>query len=556
MHNQEINPEDIFLDSANLPGLNRDRFEGRMERPIKDRTFTWLKTAIVLAVVLLSGKLWSLQVTEGENYIKVSEENRLTRSVIFADRGIIYDRHGVPLAENSTKSGENDFAARRYAKFSGLSSILGYVKYPSKDSSGIYYDESYHGQAGVEKQYDGTLSGQNGSKLTETNAKGHFNSESIVEAPKKGEDLHLSIDAKVTESLYKAISATARERGFTGGAGVIIDTRTGEILALTSFPEYSSNVITEGSDSKEIVRLLTDKNKPFLNRAVSGLYTPGSIVKPIVALGALNENIIDPNKKILSTGSISIPNPYDAKNPSIFKDWKAHGLVDMRTALAVSSDVYFYEVGGGFEDQKGLGISKLDQYFSLFGLNEKTGIDLPAEAQGYIATPAWKEKNFPDDPVWRIGNTYHTAIGQYGTQVTPISATRWTAAIANGGILLKPTVLFRQELDEINISRMVELPASDWQVVKEGMRQAVTNGIAGALYLPQVALAAKSGTAELGTTKALVNSWITGFFPYKNPRYAFAVVMERGPAGNVVGATYVMNQVLNWMTLNSPEYLK
>lgn len=556
MHNQEINPEDIFLDSTNLPGLNRDRFEGRMEKPIGERTFNLLKIVMFLVVISLSTKLWSLQVAQGKAYAEVSEENRLTRTIIFADRGVIYDRQGLSLAENNVKLGEGDFAARHYTERSGLSTVLGYLKYPAKDSKGNYYDESYHGQAGVEKQYDERLSGKNGSKLTEMNAKGELNSESVIEAAENGQDLHLSLDARLTESLYKAILATARERGFTGGAGVILDTRTGEVLALTSYPEYSANIITDGSDKKEIVRLLTDKNKPFLNRVVSGLYTPGSIVKPIVALGALNEDVIGPNKQIFSAGFISLPNPYDAKNPSIFKDWKAHGLVDMRTALAVSSDVYFYEVGGGFEDQLGLGIAKLDQYFSIFGLSERTGIDLPGEALGYIATPSWKEKNFPDDPVWRIGNTYHTAIGQYGTQVTPISAVRWTAAIANGGILLKPSIILREELDEINISRIVELPASDWQVVKEGMRQGVTSGIAGALYFPSLTVAAKTGTAELGTTKALVNSWVTGFFPYKNPKYAFAVVMERGPATNTVGATYVMSRVLNWMIENTPEYLK
>src|SRR5882757_9631353 len=119
MHNQEINPEDIFLDSANLPGLNQDRFEGRMEKPIKDRTFNFLKVVIALVLVILSVKLWDLQVTGGKVYAEVSEENRLTRSIIFADRGVIYDRQGLPLAENSTKLSEGDYATRRYAEMSG-----------------------------------------------------------------------------------------------------------------------------------------------------------------------------------------------------------------------------------------------------------------------------------------------------------------------------------------------------------------------------------------------------------------------------------------------------
>lgn len=553
---QEINPEDIFLDSANLPGLNRDRFEGRIEKPIGERTFFIFKIAMVLVAVFLSGKLWGLQVMKGQVYAEVSESNRLDRTIIFADRGVIYDRNRLPMAENGVKPGEADFAARSYSPMMGLASVLGYIKYPSKDSQGRYYDESYHGQAGVEKTYDAVLSGTNGSKLTESDARGAVTSESIVESPKKGRDLALSIDGKLTEELYKAISTTALERGFTGGAGIIMDVETGEILAITSYPEYDPNVITSGTDKEEIARLLSDKNKPFLNRAVSGLYTPGSIVKPIVALGALSENVIDPLKKILSTGKLTLPNPYDPEHPSIFKDWKAHGWVDMREALAVSSDVYFYEVGGGFEKQAGLGISKLDKYFTLFGLSEKTGIDLPAETEGYIATPSWKVDHFPDDPDWRIGDTYHTSIGQYGTQITPLAAVRWTAAIANSGTLLVPSVVLGGKAPAERIFRKIEIPEEDLKVVREGMYGSVHGGVASGLSTPAVPIAAKTGTAELGLRKEFVNSWVTGFFPYASPRYAFVLIMERGPVANLVGATSVMRQVIDWMALNTPEYLK
>ncbi|MBX4195451.1 hypothetical protein KW796_00640 [Candidatus Parcubacteria bacterium] len=552
---REINPEDIFIDSANLPGLNRDRFEGRMERPIGERTFFFFKIFLAIVIVSLAGKLWGLQVKDGKVYAEVSENNRLDRTIVFADRGVIYDRNKLPLAENSIKPGEEDFAGRKYAPIQGLAAVLGYVKFPQKDSSGRYYDESYHGQAGVEKIYDYQLSGVNGSKLIESDARGEITSESIVESPRKGLDLTLAIDARLTEELYKAISAAAKLRGFTGGAAVIMDTETGEILALTSYPEYDPSVVTAGTDKEEIKRLLNDKSKPFLNRAVSGLYTPGSIVKPIVALGALSEDVIDPGKSILSTGALTLPNPYDPAHPSVFKDWKAHGWVNMREALAVSSDVYFYEVGGGFQNQPGLGITKLDKYFSLFGMTEKTGIDLPAEGEGYIANPEWKERTFPEDPVWRIGNTYHTAIGQYGTQVTPVAAARWTAALANGGTLLVPTVVKGGHSEDKRVLRKIDLPEGDWEIVREGMYQSVHGGVASGLSTPEVQIAAKTGTAELGVHKEFVNSWVTGFFPYKNPRYAFALIMEKGPVANLVGATSVMRQVIDWMTLNTPEYL-
>ncbi len=554
--NREINPEDIFLDSTNLPNLNQDRLEGMIERPIGEKTFLFVRVVLSLVLIFLGAELWILQVSKGEVYREISEENRLGRTAIFADRGIIFDRNGLPLVVNEIKPDESDFAARKYPNIEGLGAVVGYVKYPSMDSAKRYYDELFHGQSGVEKTYDSLLSGSNGSKLTETNALGEKTSESIVDSPQDGKDIHLSIDAKLTEKLFQSIRATSKEKGFTGGAGVIMDVETGEVLALTSYPSYDQNIVTEGKDSAEISKLLNDKSTPFLNRAVSGLYTPGSIVKPIVALGALNEGVITSTKQILSTGQISLPNPYDPKNPSIFRDWRAHGWVDMIDALAVSSDVYFYEVGGGFGNQKGLGISNLDKYFSLFGMNEKTNIDLPGEEEGYIATPSWKEKNFPDDPIWRVGNTYHTSIGQYGTQVTPIEVVRWVAAIANGGKLITPRVLFGINGDKPRVDRRVDLAEDFFVIVRKGMREGVTRGVATGLSIPEVKVAAKTGTAELGARKEFVNSWITGFFPYDTPKYAFAIIMERGPVTNTVGGVFVMRQVLDWMTVNTPEYLK
>jgi penicillin-binding protein 2 len=280
-------------------------------------------------------------------------------------------------------------------------------------------------------------------------------------------------------------------------------------------------------------------------------------------MGALNENIIDPATKILSTGSISIPNPYDPTQSSVFNDWRPQGWVDMRDALSVSSDVYFYEVGGGYQNQKGLGITKLDQYFALFGFGQPIDNSFFGGTTGVVPSPAWKVATFPDDSIWRIGDTYHTAIGQYGFQVSPIQMVRAITAIANGGDILNPTILkFDSEPADQNstptVERNVDLPANDFQIVHEGLRQGVTssNGTDGSLNLPYVAIAAKSGTAELGITKMTVNSWITGYFPYNNPEYAFTVVMERGPVSNEVGAVAVMRATLDWMNVNTPEYFK
>lgn len=335
-----------------------------------------------------------------------------------------------------------------------------------------------------------------------------------------------------------------------------MDIHTGEVIAMTSYPEYDSQIMTDKTDTSAIDSFLNDPQNPFLNRAIDGLYAPGSTVKPYVAMGVLNENIIDPSTKILSTGSISLPNPYDPSDPSVFHDWRPQGWVDMEDALAVSSDVYFYEVGGGYEDQKGLGITKLDQYFSLFGFGQAlpTGSFFSGSA-GQVPSPSWKAATFPDDPTWRIGDTYHTAIGQYGFQVSPVQMVRAIAAIANGGDLLDPTIL---KTSTASILRNVDLPAADFQIVREGLHQGVKDplGTDGALNVPYVDIAAKSGTAELGTTKLTDNAWITGFWPYNDPEYAFAVVMERGPISNEIGGAAVMRYTLDWMDKNTPEYFQ
>lgn len=550
---QDINPEDIFIDSSNLPGFGAYRFEGKIEKPMSTNTFFILKTILVLLIMILVSKAWALGIREGNTYLEISENNRLEQSLLFANRGLIYDREMRELASNAIKDEDSQFAKRLYAPIKGLAHLVGYIKYPLSDRAGSYYEENFRGYEGVESFYNDLLSGKNGLKLKETDVLGAVVSESVVEKPKDGNPLILSIDAYLTQELFNAIRALAEERGFVGGAGVIMDVHTGEILALTSFPEYDQNVLTAGSDKQSIGLLLQNSAKPFLNRAIGGLYTPGSIIKPIIALGALQEKIISPTKEILSTGSIVVPNPYDQTKPSVFRDWKAHGLTDMREALAVSSDTYFYSIGGGFGNQKGLGIVLIDKYLQLFGLTEKTNIGLLGEVEGVIPTPEWKKERFDGD-IWRLGDTYITSIGQYGTQITPLNAARFMATIANRGKLLIPSVILGGLSQPVE--RVIHIDDEDWRVVHEGMREGVTYGTSIGLNLSYVKVAAKTGTAEVGSSKRYVNSWSVGFFPFDNPKYAWAVVMEKGPSVNTFGATAVVRVLFDWMAVNTPHYFE
>lgn len=547
----EINPDEILIDASNVAEFDRDQFEGKIERPLGRRSLVMAGVLISLLFIGYIVRASDLQIIHGEAYADQAKNNQLAQKVIFADRGIIEDRNGTPLAFNERQSVTDDFAQRVYIDMPGLGHVIGFAQSPAKDSGGTYFRDAFIGMDGAEKAFNNELAGQNGLKLTETDARGKVVSESTVQPPQSGDKLRLSIDARVTSGLYQVLANRAQQAHAVGAAGIIMDVRTGELLALTSYPEYSPNAMEQG-DSAAIRSYNTSKNQPFLDRATDGLYAPGSIIKPIMAAAGLQEGVITPNTVIVSTGQISLPNPYDPSHPSIFRDWRVNGTMTVRDALAVSSDVFFYEVGGGFKGQPGLGISNIDKYFKMFGYGSDAGLAGFSEKTGTIPTPSWKAANFPNDPTWRIGDTYHTAIGQYGMQVTPLQAIREAAAIANGGTLLTPTLIAS------STPKGVKLPidAQNLEVVREGMRQGVQTGIAIAINFPFVQAAAKTGTAQIGLHNENENAWMIGFWPYNNPKYAFAVVLDRLPSGTPVGGASVMYDFFQWMHANAPQYLQ
>ncbi|HEY4504264.1 MAG TPA: penicillin-binding transpeptidase domain-containing protein [Candidatus Paceibacterota bacterium] len=539
-----LDPDEILLDASNLPDFDRNRLEGRIERSLSLRAIYIVSGLFILVALIYFFKLGQLQIVNAHKYKLRSEDNNLRTIFVQNERGAIYDRYNKLLAWNEPGKG------RRYITEEGFGHLLGYLGYPEQGELSASLDPNTRvGKIGVEKYFNDTLRGNQGLKIEEMDVAGHIVSENIYQYPTDGQPITLAIDNKLQAVLYKYIKSVAIERGFNGGAGVLLDIENGDVLALTSYPEFSSNMLSGTTTDDELRTLLSDKRTPFLNRAISGLYAPGSIIKPIIAIGALTRNIIDPNTKIISTGYIEIPNPYSKWSVSIFKDWKAHGWVDMVQAIAVSSNVYFYEIGGGYKGQKGLGIRAIYEFARLFGLGVETGVDLPAEKEGIVPSPDWKEATFEGDP-WRLGDTYHTAIGQYGFLVTPIQMARVLSAIASDANLITPHVL-KDTKPKITA---LGLNGKNLAIIREGMRLAVTEGTAKALDVEYVKFGAKTGTAELGNTKRRVNSWIMGFFPYDKPRYAFAIVMEKGLAGNIIGAASVAKQFFDWMSVYTPEY--
>lgn len=544
----ELNPDEIIMDVHNLPSFDRQQFEGQIERPISKRSLSALSAIIFLVAGIFVFRLAYIQIAKHDFYTQKSEQNSFDAIPLFADRGVIYDRYGTELVWN-TRDEQNQITRRSYTDAHGFASLLGYVSYPAKDEKGKFWQEKTIGKDGAEKEFDVTLSGKNGKKLVESDVAGNIVSEGAVEFPVAGENLYLSVDSKIQEALYGGIKDLAERSGYVGGTGIVMDIYTGELYAMTSYPEYSSEIISEGVDKATINGYLKSSSKPLLNRAIDGVYTPGSIVKPFFALGALQEGVITAEKVIYTNGKLEIPNPYNPKLKTVFNDNANHGPVDMKKALAVSSNVYFYQICGGFGSQRGLGIANLEKYARAFGIGEKTGIDIGGEREGNIPSIEWKAKKFPGDP-WRVGDTYNTSIGQYGFQVTPLQMVRAIAGVAARGTLQTPTI---RKTTVAPTGTQVGIRDDAYTTVHAGMRMGVLEGRTTALNNAVVHVAAKSGTAQI-KNNTRVNSWAEGFFPYENPRFAFVVLMEDGPKVSS-GAVHAFRPVLDLFIAN-PDLLQ
>ena len=550
----EIEPDEVFIDSSNLPEFDTHQFEGHLEKPISKKIIVLTSIVFLLTGTTFLVRAGELQIINRSQYEQLSKQNHLGYEPIFAERGLIEDRKERKLAWNipNPKEGNTGFSTRKYSDKPGMGHLLGYVKYPAKDDKDNYYRKEFKGEDGVEEVFNEKLNGENGLKIVEKNALSKIQSETTLHPPESGESIELSIDAEIQSILNKFIKETAKRSKFNAGAGVIMNVENGNILSMTNYPEYDPEVLSQGDPANKIKKYQKSERKPFMNRAVSGLYTPGSIVKPFIALAALTEGVITPEKEILSTGSISVPNPYHPDKETVFNDWKAHGRVNMREAIAVSSNVYFYETGGGYKDQEGLGIENIQKYMKKIGFSEKTGIILNNEKAGLIPSPEWKKETF-NGADWFLGDTYNTSIGQYGFQVTPLQMAKNTAFIANEGKILTPSVLKDKKRESKTIE---DIPKKNFRVVKEGMRKAVEEGTATGLNVGYMDVAAKTGTAELTTKEGNVNSWVIGFFPYDDPKYSFAIVMEKGEYLDHIGGVYVMRRFLDQIYREKPEFFE
>ncbi|MBU0531747.1 MAG: penicillin-binding protein 2 [Candidatus Uhrbacteria bacterium] len=471
-------------------------------------------------------------------------------------RGVPHEAAMKLMSEEQTLPGVKIFMSteRQYASWQtpSLSHILGYMGKISPDEIDAYLEEGYRrtdeiGRQGIEMSYESVLHGTPGKKVIEVDALGHEALILTQEDPQDGSNIVLAIDYELQNYIEGLVREMEEKVGRQKVSIVVMDPNNGEVLSLMSLPAYNNNAFSGGIDTPTYLALINDPAQPLFPRAISGEYPSGSTFKPVVAAAALAEGIITEHTTFLSTGGIAILQWF-------FPDWRAggHGVTDVRKALAESVNTFFYTIGGGKDDFIGLGVARITDYASRFGMGSVTGIDLPGEAPGFLPSKEWKEEVKGER--WYVGDTYHLAIGQGDILVTPLQMALEISVFANGGTLYQPH-LIRGILtgDEGEIFAPVVLneqvvDPDVIRIVREGLRQGVTSGSSRYLLSVTEPVAGKTGTAQAGGD-AENHAWWTGFGPYDDPELAMAILIENGGEGSDV-AVPIARDIFNWWFAN------
>lgn len=438
---------------------------------------------------------------------------------------------------------EDDFK-RSYPEGSAFSTILGYVGQANKQDLELDKDLTSHdtlGKSGVERYYDDMLRGDAGIHVTIRDAKGNMLGEKDERLPKIGDTLALTIDAELQRYFYERFQKALTDLGRTTGAGLAINPQNGEILALVSFPSFDNNVFVTSGSSEERMTILQDKNLPLFNRIVAGSYNPASTIKPLVAVAALAEGVVTPERSVFSPGYLDVPNPYDPSNPSRFLDWRPQGDVNLYTGIAYSSNVYFYSVGGGANGIRGLGLDRLHTWWEKFGLGTKTGIDMPGEALGFLPTAEWKKQATGRN--WFLGDTYNVSIGQGDLSITPLQLLSYIGAIANGGRVYAPHI---NSTVPVRVNADLREYATEISEVQHGMRVTVTDprGTAHLMDTLPFEVSGKTGSAQIKNNQE-ENAFFVGYAPTANPQIAILILVENAKQGSL-NAVPIAKDVLDW----------
>ena len=417
---------------------------------------------------------------------------------------------------------------RSYVDLGSLSHVIGYVGNITQDELQVLYNQGYGlrsvvGKSGIEKRFDLTLRGKEGTKFRTVDVNGR-NVGSVAKdeiIPESGKDIVLTIDRSIQRLAEKAL-------GNRMGSVVVLQPATGEVLAMVSYPYYDPNKFYTDEANQEFNRLQTDPTFPFVNRSIQSVYPPGSTFKIIMATAILGEKVLDPNRTVLCTGSVEV-------GDRVFKCNKltGHGAMNLASGLAQSCNIYFYTAGLEY-----LGIDRIDDYANRFGLGQTTGVDLPGEVAGLVPTPKWKERtlNYP----WLGGDTVNLSIGQSYLLVSPIQMADAVAMVANSGKVYRPH-LVKSIIDPATGSVEENKPEvlyestiapEVWTQLQDDMRGVITNGTPAVVMMTKATkIAGKTGTAEDGSKGSSNHSWFVAYAPWDDPnpmnRIVVAVQVEK-----------------------------
>ncbi len=559
---------------------------------------------LVLLLIIFSStlifKLVNIQIVNGAYYRSLADTNRTRTNFIQAQRGVIFDRKGVPLVYNTPefmeKEGESNRELTREKALELLSEnknlhidsiryypmkeytahVLGYVGLVSKEELArfdpmLYSNNDTVGKTGIEKQYEKELHGIPGRELIEVDALGNKVRTLGQNDPVPGKDITLTLDSTLQKAAYEALP--------DGKKGVVIVSNLqGEILTMVSKPSYDTNLFTmgdryeaTGSAYTNIAQVLTDtENQPLMNRAVSGTYPPGSTFKLITAAAGLEKKIIDDNYKVEDTGILKVGS-FSFGNWFYLEQGKKDGVVNVVKAISRSNDIFFYKLS------EKITVDTLSAVASEFGVGKILGIDLPGEVKGILPTRDWKKKNMKE--TWYLGDTYHYGIGQGYLLTTPLQVNVWTTAIANGGIVAKPHLLKNEKGKMENGKFLSEKTIS---LIRQGMIDSCRDGgvawplfklkikneklkIDGKNFLEvqeasksaqmkdqrELVVACKTGTAQHGGETTEPHAWITLFAPAYNPEIVVTVLVEEGGQGSSVAGPVAKKVLEKYFTANN-----
>ncbi|HEY4484270.1 MAG TPA: penicillin-binding protein 2 [Candidatus Paceibacterota bacterium] len=479
-------------------------------------------------------RLWSENLAgilndKPENIFSILQEKE-RQAVFFVKRDVAKEK--VIQIQNHYQKGVFvvSGAKRSYSDSIQFSNILGYTGKVSQDDlkDEYYIINDRKGRSGLEEKFEEVLRGKHGQIFFD-----RANKRYVVKPASPGSGLVLNIDSDVQKALYDSVENVLRSVGLKAGSAVAQNPKTGEILGMVSFPSFDNSLFSSELSEELFKKYFENKNRPIFNRAVSGKYNPGSTIKPLLALAGLKENVISPETTIVDlNGYITVKSIYDPSVVYKFRDWKVQGTLNLKKAIAQSSDIYFYSVGGGYGIIKGLGFEKLEKYFRTFLIDKVLGIDISGEAAGFVPNEEWKLEKTGQP--WFTGDTYNVSIGQGDLLVTPLWLSSYVSAIANGGTFYKPFLVKKiidgeqKPVQTFKSEELAKLPfdTRTLDIVREAMREVVVSGTAQMLNSLPIKIAAKTGTAEVGVKGSGLNSVFVAYAPFDDPEIAISIVVE------------------------------